>query len=126
MLSTDDNGWMDRQIAFRFPAQVSVNVVLYFFLNREGKRPQQKDTTMEVEVCESEGVCDVLCNVPSDDPEQEESMETHEPSEDAAAAPSSETKPQYSYRSVSCVFNVFNFKVRFRLNSLSKTQTSRL
>ncbi|XP_037535146.1 zinc finger protein 511-like [Nematolebias whitei] len=63
---------------------------------------------MEVEVCESEGVCDVLCNVPPDDPEQEESMETHEPSEEAAAAPSSQTnaappKPQYSYRVPSTV-----------------------
>lgn len=65
-------------------------------------------------MCESEGVCDVLCNVPSDDPEQEESMETHEPGEEAAAAQSSDTKPQYSYRSVSCAPSL-TFKVRFGL-----------
>lgn len=74
-----------------------------------------------------EGACDVL---PSDDPEQEESMETHEPSEGAAAAQSSETnaappKPQYSYRSVSSARSL-TFNARFWLNSLSKTEKSRL
>lgn len=33
---------------------------------------------MEVEdVCGSEGVCDVMCDVPSNEPQHEESMETH-------------------------------------------------
>lgn len=73
---------------------------------------------MEVvdDVCESEGVCEVLCNAPFDEPEQGESMETHECEEDAvrsAATASTENAPasaqgtkdtapqklQYSYRS---------------------------
>ncbi|XP_068579436.1 zinc finger protein 511 isoform X1 [Cebidichthys violaceus] len=85
---------------------------------RQTKRQQQKDTAMEVvdDVCESEGVCDVL----SDQPEQGESMETHVCEEEAArmaksasaeehddlsaAAHSTENtstdplKPRYSYR----------------------------
>ncbi|XP_020498623.2 zinc finger protein 511 [Labrus bergylta] len=88
----------------------------------ETKRPQQKDTSMEVaeSVCESEGVCEVMCDVLSDQPEHGESMETHVSEEEAArtatsaitedhanlsaAAHSAENtssqplKPQYSYR----------------------------
>lgn len=93
---------------------MTADVVLYFQIvffivcfvfYREAKRPQTKDAAMDVEVCESEGVCDVLCRVPSGDPEREESMETHVPGEEAAAAQGSETntappKPQYSYRLV--------------------------
>lgn len=79
---------------------------------------------MEVvdDVCESEGVCEVMCGVLSDQPEQGESMETHVSEEEAAcmAKPaateehaglsaavhgnecsSTETlKPRYSYRLV--------------------------
>lgn len=79
---------------------------------------------MEVadDVCESEGVCEVMCDVLSDRTEQGESMETHASGEEAAhiaepissgeharlsaAAPNSEcagtttVKPRYSYRSV--------------------------
>ncbi|XP_051273416.1 zinc finger protein 511 [Dicentrarchus labrax] len=53
---------------------------------RETKRPQQKDTAMEVvdDVCESEGVCEVMCDVLSDQPEHGESMETHVSEEEAA------------------------------------------
>lgn len=65
---------------------------------------------MEVvdDVCESEGVCEVMGNSPSDEPEGGESMETHECEEKAttedvlAAAQDTEStaprKPQYSYR----------------------------
>uniref|UniRef100_I3JT71 Zinc finger protein 511 n=1 Tax=Oreochromis niloticus TaxID=8128 RepID=I3JT71_ORENI len=47
---------------------------------RETKRKEQKDAAMEMvdDVCESEGVCEVMCNSPSDEPEGGESMETHE------------------------------------------------
>lgn len=39
---------------------------------------------MEVEdVCGSEGVCEVLCDVPSNEPQHEESMETHVLEEEA-------------------------------------------
>ncbi|XP_029305584.1 zinc finger protein 511 [Cottoperca gobio] len=86
------------------------------------KKQQQRDTTMEVvdDVCESEGACEVMCDVLSHQPEQGESMETHVSEEEAtcmaksasteghadlsAAAhstenPSSEAlKPRYSYR----------------------------
>ncbi|XP_017268338.1 zinc finger protein 511 [Kryptolebias marmoratus] len=70
----------------------------------EAKRLQQRDTAMEVEVSDSEGVWDLLHNSPSD----EESMETHAASEEAAAAQGSETntappKPQYSSRVPSTV-----------------------
>ncbi|XP_071336869.1 zinc finger protein 511 [Trachinotus anak] len=53
---------------------------------RESKRPQQKDTAMEVvdDVCESEGVCEVMCDVLSEQTEQGESMETHVSEEEAA------------------------------------------
>ncbi|XP_070772494.1 zinc finger protein 511 [Enoplosus armatus] len=52
---------------------------------RETKRPQQRDTAMEVvdDVCESEGVCEVMCDVLSDQPEHRESMETHVSEEEA-------------------------------------------
>ncbi|XP_059215604.1 zinc finger protein 511 [Centropristis striata] len=83
---------------------------------RHTKRQQQKDTAMEVadDVCESEGVCEVVCDVLSDQPEPGESMETHvseeaaartEETSDISAAthstgnPTSESlKPRYSYR----------------------------
>jgi len=69
---------------------------------------------MEVvgDVCESEGVCEVMCNLLSNQPEQDEFMETHVSQEEAAcpadffaAATGSEPnaaplKPQYSYRLV--------------------------
>uniref|UniRef100_A0A1A8S5D0 Zinc finger protein 511 n=1 Tax=Nothobranchius rachovii TaxID=451742 RepID=A0A1A8S5D0_9TELE len=68
---------------------------------KEAKRQQQKNTAMEVVgvVRESQGVCEII----SDDPEEEQSMETHVSSEEGAAAQSSETntaqiKPQYSHR----------------------------
>ncbi|XP_044070637.1 zinc finger protein 511 [Siniperca chuatsi] len=90
--------------------------------NRETKRPQQNDTAMEVvdDVCESEGVCEVMCDVLSDQPEHGESMETHVCQEEAARTAKSASaeehadlsaaahgtgntsteplKPQYSYR----------------------------
>lgn len=79
---------------------------------RETKTKEQKDAAMEMvdDVCESEGVCEVMCNSPSDEPEGGESMETHECEEKAstedvlAAAQDTEgtstvpRKPQYSYR----------------------------
>ncbi|XP_023145361.1 zinc finger protein 511 [Amphiprion ocellaris] len=84
---------------------------------RETKTQQQKDAAMEVvdDVCESEGVCDVMCNVLSDQPEHEESMETHASEEEAArlakstedlpaaaqgsdSTSSAPAKAQYSYR----------------------------
>lgn len=50
------------------------------------KRQQQKDMAMEVvdDVCESEGVCEVMCDVVSDHPERGESMETRVSEEEAA------------------------------------------
>nr|XP_020457336.1 zinc finger protein 511 isoform X1 [Monopterus albus] len=53
---------------------------------REMKKQLQKDTAMEVadDVCESEGVCEVMCDVVSDRPEQGESMEMHVSAEEAA------------------------------------------
>lgn len=86
----------------------------------EPKRPQQqRDTGMEVvdDVCESEGLCEVMCDALNDQPEHE-SMETHIPEEDSAllvtsapslgdAHPSGATrsdvntqKPRFSYRLV--------------------------
>uniref|UniRef100_UPI0037E9213F zinc finger protein 511 isoform X2 n=1 Tax=Semicossyphus pulcher TaxID=241346 RepID=UPI0037E9213F len=86
------------------------------------KRQQQKDTSMEVadNVCESEGVCEVMCDVLSDQPEHGESMETHVSEEEAARTTASvsaeehtdlsaaahstgntecdQLKPRYSYR----------------------------
>lgn len=77
---------------------------------------------MEVvdDVCESEGVCEVMCNVLSDQPEQGESMEMHETEEEAAKMSKSAStedlstpaqdpdstrnappRPQYTYRLVS-------------------------
>lgn len=89
------------------------------FVNRtrETKRQQQKDASMEVvdDVCESEGVCEVMCDVLSDQAEHGESMETHVSQEEAAhmaesasaeadlsaAAHGTEPlKPRYSYRLV--------------------------
>lgn len=47
---------------------------------------------MEVEdVCGSEGVCEVLCDVPSNEPQHEESMETHVLEEEANQEASSGT-----------------------------------
>ncbi|KAE8280579.1 Zinc finger protein 511 [Larimichthys crocea] len=88
---------------------------------RETKRQQQKDTAMEVadDVCESEGVCEVMCDVLSNQLEHGESMETHVSQEEARMAKSDSTeehadlsaaahgagntstestKPRYSYR----------------------------
>lgn len=95
------------------------------FVNRtrQMKRQQQKDTAMELvdDVCESEGVGEVMCDVLSNQLEQGESMETHVSEEEAArmaksasteehadlseAAHSTGTsteplKPRYSYRLV--------------------------
>lgn len=84
------------------------------------KRQQQKDTAMEVvdDVCESEGVCEVMCDVLPNQPELGESMETHVSEEEAARmAKSASTeehadlstagntsteplKPRYTYRLV--------------------------
>ncbi|CAJ1067554.1 zinc finger protein 511 [Xyrichtys novacula] len=82
----------------------------------EKKRQQQTDTAMEVadSVCESEGVCEVMCDVP---PDQPESMETRVFEGEAAHTAESEghtdlsatghstentnseaVKPRYSYR----------------------------
>lgn len=64
------------------------------------------------DVCKSEGVCEVLCSVQSNQLEPEEPMETHISSEEAAqsrgasaSAQTSETNaealtPKYSYRLV--------------------------
>ncbi|KAM4729170.1 zinc finger protein 511 isoform 2-T2 [Anableps anableps] len=79
---------------------------------REARREPRTDTAMEAadDVCRSEGVCEVMCSIQSNQLEQEESMETHVSSEEAAqiedfpsSAQSSETntealKPKYSYR----------------------------
>ncbi|XP_070697294.1 zinc finger protein 511 isoform X2 [Pempheris klunzingeri] len=53
--------------------------------SRETRRQQQKDSAMEAadDVCESEGVCEVMCDVPSNQPEHGESMETHVSEEEA-------------------------------------------
>lgn len=86
----------------------------------ESKKPQQqRDTGMEVvdDVCESEGLCEVMCDALSNQLEHE-SMETHVSEEDPArlvnSAPSLEDahpsgathsdvnmqKPRFSYRLV--------------------------
>ncbi|XP_069574026.1 zinc finger protein 511 [Brachyistius frenatus] len=86
---------------------------------QQQQQQQQQDSAMEVvdDVCESEGVCEVLCNVLSDQPEQGESMETLRSEEEAAGMEKSAStedpsaaaqgeeytkpapqKPQYSYR----------------------------
>ncbi|XP_068183384.1 zinc finger protein 511 isoform X2 [Antennarius striatus] len=82
---------------------------------REKKKPQQNGTAMEVvdEVCETEGVCDVVSNVVSEQMEFEESMEIHRSEEEvvciAESASATEAhstgnlstepqKPRYSYR----------------------------
>lgn len=86
---------------------------------QQTKRQQQKDTAMEVvdDVCESEGVCEVMCDVRPVQPEHGESMETHvseggmvksastEEHEDLSAVAHSAgntstepLKPRYSYR----------------------------
>ncbi|KAM3606513.1 uncharacterized protein V6R79_017741 [Siganus canaliculatus] len=46
---------------------------------KETKNQRQRETTMEVvdDVCEAEGVCDVICDAPPDQPEQGESMDMH-------------------------------------------------
>lgn len=86
---------------------------------RGAKRQQQKDTAMEVveDVCESEGACEVMCDVLSNQPEYGESMETHVSEDEAAKSASiaehtdlfvaasdpgntstEPPKPRYSYR----------------------------
>lgn len=86
---------------------------------RGAKRQQQKDTAMEVveDVCESEGACEVMCDVLSNQPEYGESMETHMSEDEAAKSASiaehtdlfvaasdpgnastEPPKPRYSYR----------------------------
>lgn len=100
------------------------NIIYFVIRTRETKRPQQKDTAMEVvdDVCESEGVCEVMCDLLSEQPEHRESMETHVFEEEAtrtaeststegyadlsAAAGTGNTstvqlQPRYSYRLVS-------------------------
>lgn len=62
--------------------------IFFFNRTRETKRQlQHKDAAMEVvdDVCESEGVCEVMCDVLSDQPERGESMETHVSRDDEAA-----------------------------------------
>lgn len=93
---------------------------MYSYRAVESKRHhQQRDTGMEVvdDVCESEGLCEVMCDALSGQP-QHESMETHvseeEPAHLANSAPSLEDaqlpgaahsdvnaqKPRFSYRLV--------------------------
>lgn len=64
---------------------------------RETKKQQQKDTSMEVvdDVCESEGLFEVMCDVLSDQPEHGESMETHVSEEEAAHRASSAPTEEY-------------------------------
>lgn len=49
------------------------------------RRQEQRNSAMEVvqDVCGSEGVCEVMCDVPSNGPQHEESMETHVAAEEA-------------------------------------------
>lgn len=57
-----------------------INITLPISYRAAGqKRQQQGNTAMEVaeDVCGSEGVCEVMCDVPSNAPQHEESMETH-------------------------------------------------
>ncbi|XP_015233108.1 PREDICTED: zinc finger protein 511 [Cyprinodon variegatus] len=74
---------------------------------KEPRKEQRNDTAMEAadDVCKSEGVCEVICDVQSNRLRQEESMEMQASSEDefSASAQTSETKteplkPKYSYR----------------------------
>ncbi|CAN9499857.1 unnamed protein product [Ophioblennius macclurei] len=80
---------------------------------RVTKRHPQKDTHMEAvdDICESEGVCEVMCKALPDHPDQEESMETQvsekEAGEDLPAVDQNTeqintapqpSRPQYSYR----------------------------
>ncbi|XP_047208298.1 zinc finger protein 511 [Girardinichthys multiradiatus] len=79
---------------------------------RDTRREQRTDTAMEAadDVSRSEGVCEVMCSVQSNQHEQEESMEAHASSEEAAriednsaSAQTLETstealKLKYSYR----------------------------
>lgn len=53
---------------------------------------------MEVveDVCESEGVCEVMCDVPPDEPQHEESMETHVSVEEAALDANSGSVEDYT------------------------------
>lgn len=113
---------------------ISNIIIIFVNRTRQTKRQPQKDTAMEVvdDVCESEGVCEVMCDVPSDQPEQGESMETHvseeeldrmaksvsaeEPVDLSAAAHSTENtsteplKPRYTYR---LVLNKLNNVARY-------------
>lgn len=51
------------------------------------RRQQRRDSSMEVEdVCVSEGVCEVMCDVPSNEPHHGDSMETHVSEEEANQA----------------------------------------
>uniref|UniRef100_A0A665UIL4 Zinc finger protein 511 n=1 Tax=Echeneis naucrates TaxID=173247 RepID=A0A665UIL4_ECHNA len=94
-----------------------------FDKTKTGKRnktlPQQKDTAMEAvnDVCESEGMCEVMCDVLTHQTEQRESMEMHVSEEEAVHMAESGTageqadisaaiecastrtqKPRYTYR----------------------------
>lgn len=72
----------------------------HIFVNRtqETKRQQQKDSAMEVvgDVCESEGVCEVMCDVLSDQPEHGESMETRVSEEEAARTAKSASPEEHA------------------------------
>ncbi|KAK5853952.1 hypothetical protein PBY51_015061 [Eleginops maclovinus] len=66
---------------------------------RQTMKHQQKDTAMEVvdDVCESEGVCDVICDVLSQQPEEGESMEMHGSEEEAACMAKSASTEDHAY-----------------------------
>lgn len=84
----------------------------YIFINRNKDRRGQEQKVIEPidDVCQSEGVCEDICNPMSDQPEKEESMEVCEkeaahmedmptPVQDSEVnTPTS--KPQSSYRFV--------------------------
>ncbi|XP_076599858.1 zinc finger protein 511 [Chaetodon auriga] len=65
---------------------------------REMKREPQKDAAMEVvdDVCESEGVCEVMCDELSDQPEHGESMETHLSENEAARMTNSASTEEHA------------------------------
>lgn len=65
---------------------------------RETKKQQQKDASMEAvdDVCESEGLCEVMCDVLSDQPEHGESMETHVSEEEAVRSANSAPTEEYT------------------------------
>lgn len=65
---------------------------------REIKREQQKDAAMEVvdDVCESEGVCEVMCDELSDQPEHGESMEMHLSENEAAGMANSASTEEHT------------------------------